>query len=64
MLATKDTSQQETSLYRGWHFEKVLSNLTVHMIMSKKLETCRADESVRTVQERAAELEDDYDHFP
>lgn len=64
MSVTTDTSQQETSLYRGWHFEEVLSSLTVQMIMSERLETCRADESVRMVQERAAELEDDYDHLP
>ena len=42
----------------------MLSSLTIQMIMSKKIETCRAEESARTVQERAAQLEDDYDHLP
>ena len=63
-MTTTDTPQGETPLYRGWHFENVLSSLTIQMIMSKKIETCRAEESTRTVQERAAQLEDDYDHLP
>ena len=57
---------RDISPYRGWHFEHVLSGLTVRMIMTEEgqLETCRADEPVGSVRERVEELEDDYDHLP
>ena len=65
-VTTTDSSQRETSLDAGWHFENVLSGLTVQMIMTEevRLETCRADKPVRSVQKRVDAFEDDYDHLP
>lgn len=65
-MTPSDASQRETPQYRGWHFEHVLCSLTVDMIMTgkRRLETCRAADSVSSVRERVEELEDDYDHLP